>query len=320
MAFAFKPIELVPHKTKIRFSAYFRVCISISVALAVGTVILLATSGLNFGIDFKGGTMIAVRSADGPVDMGKIRSDVEGLGLGDIQIQEYGRESDVLIRVALQPGGDEAQQAALSKVQNALGDGYVKLFEDVVGATVSGELIEQALIALLLTCVGIFVYVWLRFEWQFATGAIVALVHDVFLTIGVFSLLQLDFNLAVVAALLTILGYSINDTVVIFDRVRENLRKYKTTPLTDLVDLSLNETLSRTVMTTGTTFLALLALYVFGGEVIRNFTFGILFGILIGTYSTVYIASPILVWLGVKRDWSQVKTTSAGARNRTAEL
>jgi preprotein translocase SecF subunit len=320
MAFPFKPIELVPQNTKIKFSAYFRLCIAASIFLAVGTAVLLATAGLNFGIDFRGGTVMAVRSADGPADIGRIRNSVEGLELGDIQIQEYGQESDVLIRVALQPGGDEAQQAALVKLQNALGDGYVKLFEDVVGATVSGELIEQALIALVLTCIGIFVYVWLRFEWQFATGAIVALVHDVFLTVGVFSLLQLDFNLAVVAALLTILGYSINDTVVIFDRVRENLRKYKTTPLAELVDLSLNETLSRTVMTTGTTFLALLALYIFGGEVIRNFTFGILFGILIGTYSTMYIASPVLVWLGVKRDWSRVKTASAGAHNRTAEL
>jgi preprotein translocase SecF subunit len=320
MAFSFKPIELVPQNTKFKFSAYFRLCMAVSLALAAGTVILLATAGLNFGIDFRGGTMIAVRSADGPADIGKIRSSVEGLGLGDIQIQEYGQESDVLIRVALQPGGDEAQQEALRKVQDALGDGYVKLLEDVVGGTVSGELIEQALIAIALTCIGIFVYIWLRFEWQFATGAIVALVHDVFLTVGVFSLLQLDFNLAVVAALLTILGYSINDTVVIFDRIRENLRKYKSTPLAQLIDLSLNETLSRTVMTTGTTFLAVLSLYIFGGEVIRSFTFGILFGILIGTYSSSFIASPILVWLGVKRDWSRVKTASAGAHNRTAEL
>jgi preprotein translocase SecF subunit len=205
-------------------------------------------------------------------------------------------------------------------VQDALGDGYVKLLEDVVGATVSGELMQQALIAIVLTCVGIFVYVWLRFEWQFATGAIVALVHDVFLTVGVFSLLQLDFNLAVVAALLTILGYSINDTVVVFDRIRENLRKYKTTPLPALVDLSLNETLSRTAMTTGTTFIAVLSLYIFGGEVIRSFTFAILFGILIGTYSSMFIASPIVVWLGVKRDWSRVKTAPARGHNRTAEL
>ncbi len=320
MAFPFKPVEFIPRDTKIPFSAFFRVCLAVSAALFIGTAILLSTVGLNFGIDFKGGTVIAVRSTDGPVDISQMRNDIGGLGLGDVQIQEFGQPSDVMIRVPLQPGGEQAQQEALSAIQNILGDDYDKLFEDVVGATVSGELIEQALIALTLACLGIFVYVWLRFEWQFALGAIVALVHDVFLTIGVFSLFQLDFNLAVVAALLTILGYSINDTVVIFDRVRENLRKYKTKPLAELVDLSLNETLSRTVMTTGTTFLALLALYLLGGEVIRNFTFGILFGILIGTYSTIYIASPVLVWLGVKRDWSKVKSPAAGARNRTAEL
>lgn len=318
MAFAFKTIQLVPHNTKFKFSAYFRICMTISAILALGAAILLVTAGLNFGIDFRGGTVIAVRSTSGPADIGKIRNSVEGLGLGDIQIQEYGQETDALIRVALQPGGDEAQQEALEKVHGALGGGYDKLFEDVVGATVSGELIEQALIALTLTCIGIFIYVWLRFEWQFATGAIVALVHDVFLTVGVFSLLQLDFNLAVVAALLTILGYSINDTVVIYDRIRENLRKYKSTPLPELIDLSLNETLARTFMTTSTTFLAVLSLYIFGGEVIRSFTFGILFGILIGTYSSNFVASPILVWLGVKRDWSRVKTASSGAQNRTA--
>ena len=320
MAFAFKHIKLVPDNTKLKFSAYFRVCMAISAVLALGAVILLVAAGLNFGIDFRGGTVIAVRSTDGPVDIAEVRSNVEALGLGDIQIQEYGQETDVLIRVALQPGGDEAQQEALTKVQGVLGDGYDKLFEDVVGATVSGELIEQALIALTLTCIGIFIYVWLRFELQFATGAIVALVHDVFLTVGVFSLFQLDFNLAVVAALLTILGYSINDTVVIYDRIRENLRKYKSTPLPELIDLSLNETLARTVMTTSTTFLAVFSLYIFGGEVIRSFTFGILFGILIGTYSSNFVASPILVWLGVKRDWSRVKTASSGARKQTAEL
>lgn len=320
MAFSFKPIELIPPNTKFKFSAYFGFCLALFAVLAAGTAVLLVTAGLNFGIDFKGGTMIAVRSTEGPADIAAIRSKVEQLGLGDVQIQEYGQPTDALIRVALQPGGDEAQQAALQKVRDALGDRYVKLLEDVVGGTVSGELMNQALIAIVLTCIGIFMYVWLRFEWQFATAAVVALVHDVYLTVGVFSLLQLDFNLAVVAALLTILGYSINDTVVIFDRVRENLRKYKTKPLQELVDLSLNETLSRTAMTTGTTFLAVLALYIFGGEVIRSFTFAILFGILIGTYSSLFIASPILLWFGVKRDWSRVKTASGGRQNRTAEL
>lgn len=319
MAFSFKPIELVPPDTKIPFSSYFRICLGVSAALFLASMVLVATVGLNFGIDFRGGTVVAVRSTDGPVDTGKLRDDLGGLGLGEVQIQEFGQPSDVLIRVALQPGGDQAQQEAQSKIQDALGSGYEKLFDDVVGATVSGELVEQAVIALALACLGIFIYVWLRFEWQFALGAVVALCHDIFITIGVFSLLQLDFDLTVVAALLTILGYSINDTVVIYDRIRENLRKYKTKPLHDLLDLSLNETLARTVMTTGTTFLAILSLYIFGGEVIRDFTFGILFGVLIGTYSSVFVASPLLDFLSVKRDWSGVKKASSGTPGRTAQ-
>jgi preprotein translocase SecF subunit len=314
MAFSFKPIEIIPRDTKIPFSSYFRICMGASALLFLISVVLVSTVGLNFGIDFRGGTMMAVRSVDGPVDTAKIRNDLGGLGLGDVQIQEYGQPSDILIRVALQEGDEQAQQAALAKIQNALGNSYEKLFEDVVGATVSGELVEQALIALILACLGIFVYVWVRFEWQFALGAIVALCHDVFLTVGVFSLLQLDFDLTVVAALLTILGYSINDTVVIYDRIRENLRKFKSKPLHDLIDLSLNETLSRTVMTTGTTFIAVLSLYLLGGEVIHDFTFGILFGVLVGTYSSVFVASPILEFFGVKRDWSRVKAPAADAR------
>lgn len=320
MAFAFKPIELIPQNTKIPFSSYFRTCMAISGALMVATVVLLATVGLNFGIDFRGGTLIEIRTTDGPADIGAIRSKVGGLGLGEIQIQEFGAPQEVLIRVATQPGGEQAQQEAVNKIQSALGANVEIRRTEVVGATVSGELVEQALIALVLTCLGIFVYVWLRFEWQFATGAVVALFHDVFITVGVFSATQMDFDLTIVAALLTILGYSINDTVVIYDRIRENLRKYKKKPLPDLIDLSVNETLSRTFMTTGTTFLALLALYIFGGEVIRGFTFGILFGILIGTYSSVFIAAPFLQILGVKRDWSGVKAPSAASERRTADV
>ena len=320
MAFAFKPIELVPRNTQFRFSTLFRFCMAVSGMLIVASALLWATMGLNFGIDFRGGTMIEIRTTDGPADIGALRSRLGGLGLGEIQIQEFGAPSEVMIRISAQSGGEQAQQQAVSKIQNALGANIEIRRTEVVGATVSGELVERAFIALLLTCLGIFVYVWLRFEWQFATGAIVALFHDVFITIGLFSATQLDFDLTVVAALLTILGYSINDTVVIYDRIRENLRKFKKKPLPDLIDLSVNETLSRTVMTTGTTFLALLALYVFGGEVIRGFTFGILFGILIGTYSSVFIAAPFLQILGVKRDWSGVKSPSPGSARRTADV
>jgi preprotein translocase subunit SecF len=320
MAFAFKPIELVPQQTNIPFASYFRVCLTISGTLILATIILLATLGLNFGIDFRGGTLIEIRTTNGPADIGAIRSNLGGLDLGEVQIQKFGAPEEVLIRIAEQPGGEQAQQEAVNRIQAALGQNVELRRTEVVGATVSSELVQQALIALVLTCLGIFVYVWFRFEWQFALGAVVALFHDVFITVGVFSATQLDFDLTIVAALLTILGYSINDTVVIYDRIRENLRKYKKKPIDDLINLSVNETLSRTVMTTGTTLLALLALYLFGGEVIRGFTFAILFGIVIGTYSSVFIAAPFLIFLGVKRDWSGVKAPSPGSERRAADV
>jgi preprotein translocase subunit SecF len=320
MAFSFKPIELVPQNTKIPFVSFFRLCMGLSASMFLITMILLMTAGLNYGIDFRGGTLVEIRTNDGPADIGAIRSKLGDLGLGSIQIQEFGAPTDVMIRIGQQPGGEEAQQQAVAKVRQALGANVEIRRTEVVGGTVSKELIEKAVWAVILTCLGIFVYVWLRFEWQFALGAVVALFHDVFLTMGVFSALQLDFDLTIVAALLTILGYSINDTVVIFDRIRENLRKYKKMPLPELIDLSVNETLSRTVMTTGTTFLALLALYIFGGEVIHGFTFAMLLGIIIGTYSSVFIAAPFLLLLGVKRDWSGVKAPAPASERRTADI
>ena len=315
MAFTFpKPIELIPQGTKIPFVSYFKVFFTASIVLNLVTILLLATVGLNFGIDFRGGTLLEIRTQQA-ADIAALRSSVSGLGLGDVQIQGFGSPNDALIRVAEQPGGEKAQQEAVAKVQAALGTGVEIRRTEVVGSTVSGELLEKAIWAVVLTCAGIFIYVWFRFEWQFALGAIVALVHDVFLTVGVFSAFQIDFDLTVVAALLTILGYSINDTVVIYDRIRENLRKYKKMPLAQLLDLSVNETLSRTIMTVGTTFLALLALYLFGGEVIRGFTFGMLFGVVVGTYSSVFIAAPFLVLVGIKRDWSGVTVAPNKQRN-----
>ncbi len=320
MAFTFpKPIELVPQGTKIPFVSFFKFFFGLSIVLNLLTVILLATVGLNLGIDFRGGTLMEIRT-QGPADVGGLRSTLSGLNLGEVQIQEFGTPDTVLIRVAEQPGGEKAQQAAVAKVQSALGTNVDIRRTEVVGGTVSGELLERAIWAVVLTCLGIFIYVWFRFEWQFALGAVVALVHDVFLTVGVFSALQIDFDLTIVAALLTILGYSINDTVVIYDRIRENLRKYKKMPLQQLLDLSVNETLSRTIMTVGTTFLALLALYLFGGEVIRGFTFAMLFGVLVGTYSSVFIAAPFLILIGVKRDWSNVKAAAAPKTGRSSRV
>jgi preprotein translocase subunit SecF len=316
MAFTFpKPIELIPQGTKIPFVSFFKFFFTLSIALNVLTVILLATMGLNFGIDFRGGTVMEIRTEQ-PADIAALRTKLGGLGLGDPQIQGFGTPNDVLIRLAEQPGGEKAQQDAVAKVREALGTSVEIRRTEVVGGTVSAELLEKAVWALVLTAAGIFIYVWFRFEWQFALGAVIALVHDVLLTVGVFSAFQLDFDLTVVAALLTILGYSINDTVVIYDRIRENLRKFKKMPLEQLLDLSVNETLSRTIMTVGTTFLALLALYLFGGEVIRGFTFAMLFGVIVGTYSSVFIAAPFLVLVGIKRDWSGVTVAPSNKRGR----
>ncbi|MEJ2118522.1 MAG: protein translocase subunit SecF [Alphaproteobacteria bacterium] len=313
MAFSVpKPLHLVPHNTKIQFVPFFKACLSLSSILAVVTVVLLATVGLNFGIDFRGGLALTVQSNSGPADIAKLRSQVDALGFGESQIQEFGSPDKVLVRISPEDSqggsaplhGEELRSKVQGKVAQAIGENYKVVDGQFIGSTVSRELLISAIWALALTCLGIFIYIWFRFEWQFALGAIVALVHDILLTVGLFSALQLDFDLSIVAALLTILGYSINDTVVIYDRIRENLRKFKKMQLADLLNLSLNETLSRTVMTVVSTMLALVALLIFGGPVIMGLAFAILFGVLIGTYSSMFIATPFLIMIGVKRDWS----------------
>ncbi len=300
-----KPLFRLPQKMNFHFVKYFKLCFGLSVAALIGTVVLLFTQGLNFGIDFKGGTLIQIQTP-GPADAAHIRTTLSNLGIGEIQLQNFGKPDELLIRFPEQTGGPEAQKVAADKVLSALPSGSKELRREQVGSTVSKELIESAIWAIVVTNIVIFAYVWFRFEWQFALGAVVSLIHDVTMTLGVWSLFQLDFDLTIVAALLTILGYSINDTVVIYDRIRENLRKYKRMSLRDLLDLSVNETMSRTIMTVGTVLMALIALYFFGGEVIRGFTFAMLFGVLVGTYSSVYIAAPFLIMIGVKRDWSGV--------------
>ncbi len=313
MAFSFpKPFELVPSDTKFPFVSFYKVCISLSGFAAVVTVILLATIGLNFGIDFRGGVALTVKSNSGPANIAKLRTQVNALGFGESQIQQLGSPDTVLVRVSPEDSqggsvplqGEELRNQVQQKIAAAIGDGYTVVDGQFIGSTVSKELLHSAILALTLTCFGMFVYIWFRFEWQFAIGAIVALVHDVLLTVGLFAAFQLDFDLSIVAALLTILGYSINDTVVIYDRIRENLRKYKKMALADLLNLSINETLSRTVMTVLSTMLALIALLIFGGPVIMGLVFAILFGVVIGTYSSVFIAAPFLIMIGVKRDWS----------------
>jgi preprotein translocase SecF subunit len=270
--------------------------------LILASLFLFFTVNLNYGIDFRGGTLIEIRTKDGPADLGDLRSRLGGIGLGDVQIQEFGDPSEVLIRIEQQTGGEENQQRSIQLVKETLGDTVDYRRVEVVGPTVSGELIRDGTIAVVAAIFAVWLYIWFRFEWQFSIGAVAALVHDVILTIGIFCLLQLEFNLSIIAAILTIVGYSLNDTVVVFDRIRENLRKFKKMGLGELVDLSLNETLSRTILTSVTTLLALGSLYIFGGQVIRGFTFAMIWGVVVGTYSSVFIASPVLMMLGVNRD------------------
>jgi preprotein translocase subunit SecF len=304
---AMRRLRLTPEDTSIPFLSARRWAVGGSLAAAVASLLLVVTLGLNFGIDFRGGIMIEARTP-GAADVGQVRGAVSTLGLGDVAVQEFGRESDVLIRVEAQSGDGDAQMQAAAEVERAL-EAEIPGVEirrvEVVGPKVSGELIWAGVLALAAAVGAILVYIWLRFEWQFSLGAVAALVHDVVLTVGVFSLVRLEFNLSIIAALLTIIGYSLNDTVVVFDRVRENLRKYKQKPLEEVLDLSINETLSRTLMTSATTLIALIALYVLGGEVIRGFTFAMIWGVVVGTYSSVFVAAAVLLRLGVTREWSE---------------
>jgi len=297
----FKPIRFIPDDTKIPFMVLSRFGFFASGLLCLGALLLFVFVGLNVGVDFKGGTVITIRTEQA-AHLDNLRATLDSLGLGSIELQEFGSPNDVLIRVGTQEGGDAAQQVAVEKVKAALGSGVDYRSVDVVGPKVSGELAEQGIIAVVTAILGILIYVWVRFEWQFAIGAVVSLLHDVLLTIGLFCLLRIEFNLQIIAAILTIVGYSLNDTVVVFDRIREYLRKYKSMPLADLIDFSLNSVLPRTILTSVTTMLALIALYVFGGEVLRGFTFTMIWGVVVGTYSSIFIASPVLILLGTNRE------------------
>ncbi len=309
------PIHLVPHDTKIPFLGFHRIAFIFSGVLAAISIIAFLVLGLNYGIDFKGGTLIEIRTTDGPANISALRSVISTANVGDTEIQEFGAPNEVLIRIEQQPGGEQAQQAVISRLKEVLGDSVEYRRVEVVGPKVSSELAQTGTIAVLAAIFAVLVYIWFRFEWQFAIGAIAALVHDVLLTIGLFSILQLEFGLSIIAAILTIVGYSLNDTVVVFDRVRENLRRYKKLPLPQLLDNSINQTLSRTVLTSLTTLIALFALYSLGGEVIRGFTFAMIWGVFVGTYSSIFIAAPMLTILGTKRDWS--KNTDSGPQTRT---
>lgn len=301
-------LRLVPENTKIDVVRGRKIALVFSALLVVASIILAISPGLNFGIDFRGGTVIEVRTEE-PANIAEMRSQLGGLGLGDVSLQQFGEDTDVLIRIQKQ-GGEEDQSAVIKAVQDTLGPNVEYRRTEFVGPTVGEELKEAGAIAVVLSLLGIFAYVWFRFEWQFATGGIVALIHDVIATVGLFAVTGLEFNLATVAAVLTVAGYSINDTVVVYDRIRENLRRYKQMSMPDLLNLSVNETLSRTVMTSFTTLIAVSALAVFGGEVIRGFCIALIWGVVIGTYSSIFLAVPALLW---------TKVTPVGVRESDAD-
>lgn len=302
-------LRLAPEKTNIDFFALQWITFGLSGFLVVASLVLWATMGLNYGIDFRGGTTIRTDSTE-PVDVGAYRDALQSLSLGDVAVTEvfdptFDADQHVAqVRISAQDGQEAVTPETIAAVEEALRQVDPSItFPSVesVGPKVSGELIRTAILSVVAASVGIGAYVWLRFEWQYALGSIVALFHDVIVTVGVFALFQLKFDLTIVAALLTILGYSVNDTVVIFDRLRENLQKYKVMPLREVMNLSANETLSRTLVTAGTTLLALIPLLIFGGDVIRGFIFAMTFGVLVGTYSSIYVAKNIVLWLGLPR-------------------
>ena len=297
-------LRLISDNTTIKFIRLKTFSFSLSAALSILAILSVVFIGLNFGIDFKGGILLEVRTANN-ISISDIRKEVSNLNIGEVSIQEFGAKSDYLIRVERQKGSDNAQQIAVEALKGVLNSAFADSIEyrrlEYVGPTVSKDLISDGVMAIFFAIVAMLAYIWFRFELPFAIGAIVALLHDIILTLGVFSILGLEFNLSTVAAILLIIGYSMNDTVVVYDRIRENLRKFKKMELKSLLDKSINETLTRTINTTITTMLALGALYLIGGQIISDFAFAMLWGIIVGTYSSIFIASTILVYLNIRR-------------------
>ena len=293
-------LKLVPDNSAFDFLRQLKITASMSVFLVLASIGLFFVNGLNLGIDFRGGILLEARSQTA-VDIADVRADLSRLALGDISIQSFGSDRDVLIRVQRQEGDEKAQIAAIQRITSALGDGFDIRRTEFVGPTIGAELAEKGMLAVGCALLAIMIYIWFRFEWQFSIAAIIALSHDVLSTVGLFALVRFEFNLATVAAILTIAGYSINDTVVVFDRVRENLRKYKSWDQNKILNKSLNETLSRTVMTSVTTALALLAIIIFGGAVLRDFALAMLWGVTIGTYSSIFVAVGLISRFDLKR-------------------
>jgi preprotein translocase SecF subunit len=310
-----RPLIVIRRTPTIDFMRWHYVGFALSTLLGLASIGLFATIGLNYGIDFKGGMLIELRVTTGPADIGAMRAKIDALHIGEASLQGFGSPSDVLIRLPQQPGGDAGQEAAIAKVKQALGEGIDYRRVEVVGPSVGAELIRAGAIATVLALAAIMVYIWFRFEWQFGIGATLSTIHDVVTTIGLFAIFQLEFNLTTLAAILTIAGYSINDTVVIYDRVRESMQRHRSMGLPDLINLALNETLSRTILTVSTVALAVLSLLFFGGEVLKGFSIAMLWGIVIGTYSSLFIAAPLLNY--IRPDRRSVAREPAATGDRT---
>ena len=294
-----KLLRLAPENTRFGFMRFRRFSYPFSAVLSIVSVVLFLTVGMNFGIDFAGGTLIELRANSGTADLAQLRRVVEGMDVGAVEVQSFGNASDVILRFGVQPGGEAAQQGAVEKVKSAIGPGYTVRRSEVVGPRVSGELVQSGTLGVVLSIVAVLCYLSFRFEWQFAVGAIIATMHDLLLTVGFFSITHLEFNTTSIAAILTIVGYSLNETVVVLDRIREMMRKYRKVSTSELIDMSVNAVLPRTIMTATTVFLALLALVLFGGEVIRSFSLAMIWGIFVATYSSIFICSPMLIYLGL---------------------
>jgi preprotein translocase subunit SecF len=314
-----KPLIVIRHTPKIDFMAWHKFGFVFSLFLTLSSLLLFVTEGLNYGIDFVGGTLLQVRVTSGPADLAAMRRRLDGLHLGEASLQGFGSPSDVLIRLPRQPGGDAAQEQAVQRAKRALGPGIDYRRVEVVGPSIGSELIRAGTIATVLALLAIAVYIWFRFEWQFGIGGMVSTLHDVLTTVGLFALFRLEFDLTTLAAILTVAGYSVNDTVVIYDRIREAMRRYRTMPFRDLINLALNETLSRTILTVSTVALAVLSLLFLGGPVLRGFSIAMLWGVCIGTYSSLFIAAPILYYVqpnraAIARSGEEAKVGASRAR------
>lgn len=313
----FRGLHFIPHDTRIDFMRFHRPAFALSVIMVVGSILLIAFKGLNYGVDFAGGILLEVRT-EGPADLGLMRDELSGIDVGEIALQEFGTPDTVLIRLQQQEGGEAAQAAAVTKVREALGDDVRVVRQEIVGPKVGEEYIRDAILASVLAMLGIMAYVWFRYEWQFAVNCIIAIFHDCITMVGLFSLLGLQFDLTIVAAVLTIAGFSVNDTVVIYDRVREELRRYKKMPIAELINLSINRTLTRTIMTSGLAFMAVLAILLFGGEVLRGFSVAMTWGVIIGTYSTICVATPMLIYMNLRRAPETEKADAKGGEGSEA--